>query len=250
MGSPPSTPTWTSAAEESECSGRATSEIADTTAGHDEREGRAEKIVMAIEREMNENTQETHNSIDVGSGHLAVQVHGVVHEGRGNKPISKIDFDQTGDTECGDVREVSRATRLHDANPAGLGGMPPRPACDVCTGPSTMRFGYDTEACGACARRDIGAPKGGEETTPVAPEAERREAKRLGALDPVKMRATERSENSLTAHARFLQFVFRRTRDRAARAGRGCQWTRGGLREYAWPMWRPVHSYRCHGTRG
>ena len=150
MGSPPSTPTWTSAAEESECSGRATSEIADTTAGHDEREGRAEKIVMAIEREMNENTQETHNSIDVGSDHLAVQVHGVVHEGRGNKPISKIDFDQTGDTECGDVREVSRATRLHDANPAGLGGMPPRPACDVCTGPFTTLFGNDTDACGAC----------------------------------------------------------------------------------------------------
>ena len=61
------------------------------------------------------------------------------------------------------------------------------------------------------------------------------------------MKALQRSEHSLAAHARFLQFVFRRTRDRASHLGRGRVWTRGGL-AWCFPMWRPVHGYRCHSS--
>ena len=70
----------------------------------------------------------------------------------------------------------------------------------------------------------------------------------MGALDPVQMRAGKRSELSLAAHARFLQYVFRRTQRRAeTRFGERSAWTRGCLAQY-FPLMRPVHAYRCHST--
>ena len=69
---------------------------------------------------------------------------------------------------------------------------------------------------------------------------------RMGALDPVRIRAGKRSEMSLAAHARFLQYVFRRAQSRAeTTTGVRSAWTRGGLAPY-FPMMRPVHAYRCH----
>ena len=71
---------------------------------------------------------------------------------------------------------------------------------------------------------------------------------RLGALDPVRIRAGERSVRSLTAHARFLQYVFRRSQRRAElESGARSAWTRGGMSRY-FPMLRPVHAYRCHAS--
>ena len=71
---------------------------------------------------------------------------------------------------------------------------------------------------------------------------------RLGALDPVRIRAGERSVRSLTAHARFLQYVFRRSQRRAELGGGARDaWTRGGMSRY-FPMLRPVHAYRCHAS--
>ena len=71
---------------------------------------------------------------------------------------------------------------------------------------------------------------------------------RRGALDPVRLRAGTRSELSLTSHARFLQYVFRRSQSRAEMTtGLRCAWTRGGLAPY-FPMMRPVHAYRCHSS--
>eukprot|EP00964_Phaeocystis_antarctica_P152336 scaffold120166_cov80-Phaeocystis_antarctica.AAC.1 len=86
--------------------------------------------------------------------------------------------------------------------------------------------------------RDGRTPGGsGEGAVPV---------ERRGALDPVRIRAGERSEMSLTSHARFLQYVFRRAQSRAMeRTGQRDAWTRGGLAPY-FPMMRLVHSYRCH----
>ena len=71
---------------------------------------------------------------------------------------------------------------------------------------------------------------------------------RMGALDPVRIRAGARSEMSLAAHARFLQYVFRRSQSRAeSMTGTRSAWTRGGLAAY-FPMMRPVHAYRCHSS--
>ena len=70
----------------------------------------------------------------------------------------------------------------------------------------------------------------------------------MGALDPVRIRAGARSDMSLAAHARFLQYVFRRTQRRAeSKTGVRSAWTRGGLSPY-FPMMRPVHAYRCHSS--
>ena len=75
-----------------------------------------------------------------------------------------------------------------------------------------------------------------------------RPAERKGALDPVRIRAGKRSEMSLAAHARFLQYIFRRSQRRAITVtGERGAWTRGGLAPY-FPMMRPVHAYRCHSS--
>ena len=154
------------------------------------------------------------------------------------------------DETSGDVREARSEVEPEEHAPEE-GGARNEALCDACAGgrlsqqlvqlsehTSDQRYGQQAN----------GALKPPDECMKPRRGALDLVQNRKGALDPVQIRAGERSEQSLAAHARFLQHVFRRAQ-RRAREGEGvrCVWTRGGLSRY-FPMWRPVHAYRCHSS--
>jgi hypothetical protein len=111
--------------------------------------------------------------------------------------------------------------------------------------------GYEIEMRSESAdhtHRDLRCEEAADDEPTVGAAGEAEPRGRRGALEPVRIRAVTRSELSLTAHARFLQYVFRRAQSRAEmRTGVRGAWTRGGLASY-FPMMRPVHAYRCHSS--
>eukprot|EP00964_Phaeocystis_antarctica_P043802 scaffold25130_cov49-Phaeocystis_antarctica.AAC.1 len=165
--------------------------------------------------------------------------------------------------ESGDVREVrtdSKPVTNHGVDE----GKPSDAPNDVCAGVATsfepvvarvahLDVQLDCRGSGpepAPQMADDGGHVGGgtRDELAVIAGATVETIGRLGALDPVRIRAGERSVRSLTAHARFLQYVFRRSQ-RRAELGSGARsaWTRGGMSRY-FPMLRPVHAYRCHSS--
>ena len=146
--------------------------------------------------------------------------------------------------ESGDVREVSTdivSVLDHGANE----GMPSDALSNVCTGAASHEILGATRIAtlsidGPCDENTVAD----ELIAGALPTSKVRA--RMGALEPVRIRAVERSAKSLASHARFLQYVFRRAQRRATLAGRARgAWTHGGMSRY-FPMLRPVHAYRCH----
>ena len=70
--------------------------------------------------------------------------------------------------------------------------------------------------------------------------------KRLGGLDPVRVRLGQRSEWVLAAHAKFLQRWFRSTKKKQ-KTGQPSPWSRGGMRAYL-PVWRREIVTACSKT--
>ena len=154
------------------------------------------------------------------------------------------------DETSGDGREV-RAEIISNARTRADAGKPADAVIDACAGagrddhvvaPCLDTAEIETDGSKRMAIEDATTALDAMQTGNYSGDI------RMGALDPVRIRAGARSEMSLAAHARFLQYVFRRSQSRAeSMTGTRSAWTRGGLAAY-FPMMRPVHAYRCHSS--